>query len=254
MNKYSNETTQLILNHRSVRKFKEECPPDEMIKAVIRAGQQAAFSYQAYSILMTRKGNIPFKAPLLFTICVDVNKFSRIMEKRNWKIKQNDIALLLFGLQDANLAAQNLILAAESFGLGTCLLGHTAFVAGKVKEKYDLPDKVFPFVQLVMGYPDEEEAPRPRYPLDYTLFEDAYPDFSDEQIERAMDDMDKGYLKQEYYKKANVMIKLPEGEEEPYTFDDYSWTEHISRKIGLWFEDSSGLKEQLKTCGFNLEI
>lgn len=253
MDKYTNEITDLMLGHRSVRKYKEECPPDEMIQAIVRAGQQAAFAYQAYSFVMTKKGNIPFKAPVLMTICVDFNRFSKIMEKRGWKIKQNDIAQLLFGLQDANLALQNMILAAESFGLGTCLLGNTAFVAGKVKERFNLPDKVFPFVQLVLGYPDEEEIPRPRYPLEFTLFEDSYAELTDKEIDSAMDEMDTGYLDQDYYRKANAMISLPQEKEEQYTFDNYSWTEHISRKLGLWMEESKGIRKQLKICGFDLD-
>lgn len=253
MDKYSNEVTELMLNHRSVRKYKKDCPPDELVRSILRAGQQAAFAYQGYSFLMTKKGNIPFKAPILITACIDLNKFSRIMKKRGWALKQNDIAQLLFGLQDANLALQNIILAAESFGLGTCLLGNTAYVAGKVKEKYNLPDKVFPFVQMTLGYPDEETVPRPRYPMDFTLFEDSYPELTDDQIDSAMEEMDRGYLDQDYYRKANAMISLPEGREENYSFDNYSWTEHISRKLGLWLEDSEGIRKQLKICGFDLD-
>lgn len=254
MDKIENATINLMLNHRSVRKFKPECPSNEIIESIVKAGQQAAFAYQIYSILWTRNGNIPFKAPLLFTICVDVNKFRRIMEKRNWNLKQNDISLLLFGMQDGTLALQNMILAAESLGLGTCLLGNTPYVASKVKEKYNLPDKVFPFVQLVVGYPDEVEPVRPRYSLDYTLFEDQYPDFTDKMIDDAMEQMDKGYLGQDYYKKANVMIKLPEDRKESYTFDNYSWTEHICRKCGLWMENSENIRKQLKICGFDLNL
>lgn len=253
MSEIRNETIDLMRNHKSVRTYKKECPSDDLIETVIKAGQQAAFASQIYSILCTRKGNIPFKAPLLFTICVDVYKFRRIMEKRNWLLKQNDISLLLFGMQDANLALQNIILAAESLGLGTCLLGNTPYIASKIKSKYKLPEKVFPFVQLTIGYPDETEPVRPRYPMEYTLFEDQYTEFTDEMIDNAMNQMDKGYLNQNYYEKANVMIKLPEGMKETYTFENYSWTEHISRKNGLWMEYSENIKKQLKLCGFDLD-
>ena len=252
MSDYENETINLMLNHKSVRKYSDKMPSNYMINAIMRAGQQAAFACQIYSVLVTRKGPIPFRAPLLFTICVDVHKFRIIMEKRNWELKQNDISLLLFGMQDANLALQNMILAAESLGLGTCLLGNTPYIASKIKVKYDLPDKVFPFVQLTIGYSEEDEIPRPRYPIEYTLFEDKYPEFDDKQIEAAMGVMDRGYLNQEYYKKANAMIKLPENRDETYNFETYSWTEHISRKCGLWMENSDNIRQQLKFCGFDL--
>ncbi len=249
----NNETIDLMLNHKSVRKFKKECPTDEMVETIVTAGQQAAFAYQQYSILLTRKGNIPFNAPLLFTICVDVHKFRLIMEKRGRKLTQNDISLLLFGLQDGSLAVQNMVLAAESMGLGTCLLGNTPYVAANIKEKYQLPDKVFPFVQMAVGYPDDENPVRPRYPLEYSLFEDRYPDFSDTMVERAIDQMDAGYLEQDYYRKADCLIKLPDNMKEEYNFDNYSWTEHISRKCTLWWEDSDIIKKQMKKCGFDID-
>jgi len=41
-------------------------------------------------------------------------------------------------------------------------------VADKIIEEYNLPEKVFPVVQLVMGYPAEEKETRPRYPMDFS--------------------------------------------------------------------------------------
>lgn len=37
-----------------------------------------------------------------------------------------------------------------------------------------------------MGYPAEEFPPRPRYPLEFTLFEDRYPELTDEMVEDAI--------------------------------------------------------------------
>ncbi|MDD2717741.1 MAG: hypothetical protein PHW04_17780 [Candidatus Wallbacteria bacterium] len=45
-------------------------------------------------------------------------------------------------------------------------------------------DRVFPLVQLVMGYPDENPPVRPRYPLNFVLFEGKYPDITDAQLEK----------------------------------------------------------------------
>jgi len=35
---------------------------------------------------------------------------------------------------------------------------------------------------------------------------------------------------------------------EEYTFDNYSWTEHISRKMGQWGTDPEELLKQFKIC------
>lgn len=64
--------------------------------------------------------------------------------------------------------------------------------------------------------------------------------------------MDSGYLSQNYYREADYMIPLPEGTEEKFDFDNYSWTEHISRKLGLWGEDPEELLRILKLCGLNI--
>jgi hypothetical protein len=67
-----------------------------------------------------------------------------------------------------------------------------------------------------------------------------------------METMDSGYLEQDYYRKANYMVSLPEDMEEKYDFDSYSWTEHISRKLGLWGHDPDELSRNLLSCGFDI--
>jgi hypothetical protein len=108
-------------------------------------------------------------------------------------------------------------------------------------------------VELVMGYPAEEFPTRPRYPLDFTLFEDKYPDMTEEMVDRAMKVMDEGYLGQDYYRKQKAKIKLEVDKRETFTYDNYSWTEHISRKWGQWLAEPKELLEQLEKCGFGME-
>jgi nitroreductase len=244
--------TEIMLNRKSIRRYKSDMPSDEVIQAVVRAGQQAPFASQLYSVLMSRKKRQPFGAPLLFTICVDVHKMALIMERRNWKMVTNDLMLLLFGIQDATLMAENMVIAAESYGMGSCFLGAAPYMADKLAKRYQLPERVFPLVQLVMGYPAENPPPRPRYPLEFTLFEDTYPELSDEMIERAMQQMDEGYLAQDYYRKGKYMISLMGDRQETFTFDTYSWTEHISRKWGQWYTKIEDLLTQFSRRGFNL--
>ncbi len=247
-----NQVIQTLLNHKSIRKYTDDTPTPEMVETVVRAGQQAPFAYQVYSVLLSRdRGKNPFSAPLLFTICVDAHKFESIMAKRNWTMKTNDLTLLLFGIQDACYMAQSMAVAGESLGLGTCFLGYPLANVEGIIEEYSLPKRVFPLVALTMGYPAEAPPPRPRYPLEFVLFEGSYPDFDDETIEKAMKVMDEGYLAQDYYKKAHYMVSL-EDRKETYTFDDYSWIEHICRKLGQWYPSVEEQKEQLEKCGFSV--
>jgi nitroreductase len=242
-----------MLGHRSIRKFKARMPSDETIRTIVEAAQQAPFASQSYSVILSRaRSQHAYKAPLMFTVCVDCHKFALIMERRDWTLATNDLTLLLFGIEDALLMAENLVLAGESVGLGSCLLGFSMYNADRIAAKYRLPPKVFPIVQLVMGYPDEDPPPRPRYPLEFTLFEGRYPDLSDSQIKRAMEEMDRGYLRQDYYRSMRAKIPLERERTETFGYEDYSWTEHISRKWGQWHKDAAPLLRQLEKRGFDI--
>lgn len=248
-----NPTIQTMLDHKSIRKYTPKMPSDEVIGKIVRTGQQAPFAYQCYSILLSRnqKSN-PYKAPLLFTICLDPHKFELIMGRRGWKLVMNDLGLLVLGVQDASLMVENMIIAARSLGLGSCLLGSAPYRADKIAEKYDLPKRVFPLVQLAMGYPAENPPPRPRYPLEFTLFEDKYPELDQKAISKAMQQMDEGYLAQNYYSNLKAKIRLVDSREETFTYTNYSWIEHICRKLGQWDPDPKELLKQFEKRGFFL--
>jgi len=249
-----NSAIQTMLEHKSIRKYTDETPSDEVMETIVRAGQQAPFASQCYSVLLSRnRKRNPWKAPLLFTICVDMHKFELIMAKRNWKLVTNDLTLLFFGIQDAAYMAENMVVAARSLGLGSCFLGAAPYRAEKIAEEYKLPSKVFPLVQLAVGYPAEDPPPRPRYPMDFVLFEDKYPRLSGSMVAKAMKQMDEGYLAQDYYRKANAKITLEGDRKETFTYDNYSWTEHICRKWGQWYPDSKELLDQLRKRGFYIQ-
>jgi FMN reductase (NADPH) len=240
-----------MLEHRSIRDYSGKTPSDEVIETIVRAGQQAPFAYQLYSVVLSRKREKnPFKAPLLFTICVDVHKFERIMAKCGWKRVTNDLTTLMFGIEDASYMAQNMVVAARSLGLGSCFLGGVLTNPAGVAKQYRLPKGVYPIVQLTMGYPAKNPSTRPRYPLDFVLFENEYPKLDDAAVTKAMKTMDEGYLARDYYKKAKLMIPLQGKRKETHTFKDYSWTEHISRKLGLWHDSQAAQIRELAKRGF----
>jgi len=248
-----NKVIRTMLEHKSIRKYSDKLPSNEIVKTIVRAGQQAPFASQYYSLLLSRNmERNPWRAPLLFTICVDSHKFELIMARRRWKLVTNDLSLLLFGIQDAALMAENMVVAARSLGLGSCFLGGAPYRADKIAAEYKLPPRVFPLVQLVMGYPAEDPPPRPRYPIEFALFEDEYPKLDEQTITKAMNQMDEGYLAQNYYRQLNAKIPLEGDRKETFTLNDYSWTEHICRKWGQWYPDPKNLLQQLEERGFHI--
>ncbi len=90
------------LNRKSIREYKEKSPEEEVVKKIVRAGQQAPFVAQLSSLLLSRnREENKFDAPLLFTFCVDFHRMELIMEKRGWEMISNDLIALIFGMQDA---------------------------------------------------------------------------------------------------------------------------------------------------------
>jgi len=251
----TNPVIETLMNRKSVRKYTDSRLSKEDLETIVRAGQQAPFASQLYSVVYSTQGPIAFDAAIWFVICVDVHKLERFMKVRGWDIVTNDLTLLLMGMQDASYMAQNMVIAAESLGIGSCFLGAVSSSAPRIRalgEKLELPERVLPMVELVMGYPAEDFPPRPRYPLAFTLFEGRYPKLSDDDVKEAMKVMDDGYLEQGYYRKQNVKIQVEGGRSDDHTFDNYSWTEHISRKWGQWAASPDELLDALKERGFSL--
>jgi nitroreductase len=248
-----NPVIKVLMAPRSIRRYTDAVPSGEVVKTIVRTGQQAPFAYQMGSVLLSRKRERnPFGAPLLFTICLDAHRTELVMAQRGWKLASNDLHVLLFGMEDAIMMAQNMVVAAESLGLGTCFIGSAQYRSEAIAKEYNLPERVFPLVGLAAGFPVEDPPPRPRYPLEFTLFEDRYPELDEASVKRAMQVMDDGYLAQDYYRRANVMIPLEEGRKESFTYDNYSWTEHISRKLGQWSPCPDEQLGQLAARGFSL--
>ena len=69
-----------------------------------------------------------------------------------------------FAIADCWLAAENMMLAACEFGLGSCVVGSSASVLNiwKVKAELGIPDDYTAIAPIVVGIPMEETAAGPR--------------------------------------------------------------------------------------------
>ena len=140
-----------MMARRSVRKFTSRKPTDEVIEQIVHAGQQAPFAGRLCSVILSRKRKQPFGAPIMFTVCFDMFRMEKVMEKRRWKTVASDPAMLMFGIQDAAYMAENMVIAAESLGMGSCFLGNACFVAKNLKKLYKLPRGFFPWCSSSWG-------------------------------------------------------------------------------------------------------
>jgi len=186
-----------ILNHRSIRKYKNEKIDPEIIERILHAGIRASNtgSMQAYSIIVTQDEKkkeelLPLhfnqeavkQAPLILTFCADLNRFNKWCEMRDAKPGYDNFLWFYTASIDATIAAQNCALAAESEGLGICYMGTTNYTADKIIEVLKLPKGVVPVTTLTIGYPAETPYLSPRLPNEAVVHFEEYSDFSEDDI------------------------------------------------------------------------
>ena len=254
----------IMNDRRSIRKFTDKKISQDSLEQILKAGFRAPFAAQLCSIVYTSnkekmkqfKGVGVYQSTQLFMIFfVDYDRMEKIIKARGYENLADDSMSLWLGIQDATLVIENVILAAEALGLGSVLLGAIPQKADLVSEVFNVPQRVFPVVGLCLGYPDltVETNVRPRYPLKYSAFEDEYKDLNEEEIGECMKAMDEGYLTQGYYIKNRAKVPLPEGQEDTIDFDEYSWSEHISRKHLWQRHDDETLINVIRKHGFNIK-
>lgn len=178
-----NQTIETILNHVSVRSFTSQPLTENQIGQLITSAQAASTAsfQQSYSIIgvtnpeLKQKiaeyaGNQPFIAEggHFFVFCADVNRHKQMAIESDMDISETieGIDAALVGTIDATLAAQNLVIAAESMGLGVCYIGGVRDGIIKISELLDIPEYVFPVFGLVVGYPNERNDTKPRIPFE----------------------------------------------------------------------------------------
>jgi len=84
---------------------------------------------------------------------------------------------LLLACADAIIAAHNTVVAAESFGIGSCYIGDIIENCEVVRELLELPDYVVPAAMVVFGYPVESQINRKkpiRFDQQYIVHDNKY--------------------------------------------------------------------------------
>ncbi len=189
----------ILLNHRSIRKFKADPVPPAVMESILNAAARGSNTgnMQVYSIVVTREAGIRerlwgahfkqdmvLEAPVHLTFCADFNRFSKWCSQRNADPGYDNFLSFLTGAIDAMIAAQNAVIAAESHGLGICYLGTATWMAGRIIEILELPELVVPVTAVVMGYPAEAPALTDRLPVEGVVHYEKYQDYQPADIDR----------------------------------------------------------------------
>ncbi|MGG1571941.1 oxygen-insensitive NADPH nitroreductase [Fictibacillus sp. NRS-1165] len=188
-----NETIKNILSHRSIRRFKEEPIPEEVIETLVQCAQAASTSsyQQVYSIIGVEEQSLKDKLAELagnqsyvaqngyfFVFCLDYHRHQLMAEMTGGNVDATIQSKegFMVGMIDVALASQNLAVAAESLGLGIVYIGGIRNNLPEVSDLLRCPDHVVPLFGMAVGYPDASPGLKPRLPQEAVFHKNQYLD------------------------------------------------------------------------------
>jgi len=159
------EFSKLIVERYSVRAYRPDPVPDELLDRVLEAARLAptAANRQPVQIIVIRTAGREAElkrfynrdwfagAPLVLCVCARPDEA--------WTRSDG----LNYGLVDATIVMDHLILAATDMSLGTCWVA--AFDPAAAREVLGLPEGVEPVAFTPLGYPADKPRPKQRKPL-----------------------------------------------------------------------------------------
>lgn len=149
-----------IRTRRSIRKYRPDPVPRELIERVLDAGRLAATG-----------GN---RQPWEFFVVTDAARRAEmsVMGGSGRWIAQAPVCIVIFmgealtPVQDCAAAAENMLLAACALGLGACWIGNpNASFAERARTYFGAREGLHFFAFITLGYPDETPQPTKK-PLD----------------------------------------------------------------------------------------
>ncbi len=165
----------LLKSRRSIRRYKPDPVPEEMIEQLMEAGRWApsASNRQPWAFVVVRDEALRRRvaqlagvlfirwahvedAPLLIVLCGDAR----------------NAAYRRFLHEDVGLAGSQIMLQAHALGLGSCWLGGIDRRA--IGEALGAPPSMEVIGVLTVGFPDEDPPPPPRKPLGEIVHYDVY--------------------------------------------------------------------------------
>ena len=252
-----NPTLQVIRSHRSIRKYKPDPLPREMIEAIVSAAQRSSTSsnLQTYSVVAVTDAEKRAQlcelcggqehvreAPVFLAFCADLARLERVCELRGYPLEADHMETFLVAVVDAAIVLQTAVLAAESLGLGACMIGAIRNHPREVIQMLGLPKRVFPVVGLTLGWPAEAPALKPRLPLRAVLHWERY---DTSHLDEDLLAYDREMAASGIYAGRQVPVPGKPGEMEAY-----GWLEHSARRASQ--AARTHLRQEIQEQGFTL--
>lgn len=199
-----NEIINQLVQRKSVRVFEDREISEEIVQEILTAAVNAptAGNQQLYTILRITDPEIKFRlskscdnqpfisdAKLVLVFCADCLKWYKAFCSSGCDPREPGSGDFLLAVDDAMIAAQNAVTAAESFGIGSCYIGDIMENYETQREILNLPDLVFPAALIVFGYPTEQQKKRKkpqRAEMKFIVQENSYHPHSDEELKEML--------------------------------------------------------------------
>lgn len=176
------ELLDALYTRRSVRKYKDQPIPRELIKKLIDSAVAApsAMNAQPWAFLVienqTTLKDLSDKSKSLLLGAMEDNprlaRYRGLLSNPDFNIFYQAPAVIVVlakpsgphASEDCALAAQNLMLAAHDLGLGTCWIGFAlaALSQPEIKQRLSIPDDYVAVAPIVLGYPEIMPPSTPR--------------------------------------------------------------------------------------------
>jgi len=176
------ELSEVVYQRRSLRDYATTQIPQELLERLVDAAIQApsAMNEQPWHFTIVRNPALldrisrDSKAYMLVTShdMAKADHYRKLLGSEDFHIFYHAPALIVISapsrtrwvVEDCALAAQNLMLAAHSMGLGTCWIGFAQSWLGTTegKQAIGLSDMLQPVAPIIVGYPKGAAHPVPR--------------------------------------------------------------------------------------------
>ena len=172
------ELSEAIKGRKSIRAFKKQDVPEEIVEKLIDAATWApsAGNIQPWEFVIVRKPAIKKKlaqaalnqtfieeVPVVIVVCANEKRSSMGYDLRG---------KTLYCIQDTAAATQNILLTAYSLGLGACWIG--AFNEDEAKKVMNAPEEIRPVAIIPVGYANEAPSQRDRRPLSRIMHQESF--------------------------------------------------------------------------------
>jgi nitroreductase len=246
-----------LLGHRTHRRFKPDPVPDGLLRTLLACALStpSKSDLQQVAIVLVKNPakrraiaalipSMPWigTAPEFMVFCGDGRRIRRICAMRGKPFANDHLEGFMNCAADAAMTLQSFIVAADAVGLGCCPISVVRNHDEAVSELLALPEAVFPFAGLCLGWPAQAGHVSLRLPPAVRVHVDRYDDAALEVEVEAYD------------RRRDARHAIPASEQRmtarygPASF--YGWSEDKARQVSE--PERSGFGAFLRRRGFSL--